>query len=198
MDYYERKDEFIELLRSRLDEERFIHSLNVASAAEELAVLFDADRKKAYIAGLLHDCTKNETREMQLKYFSDNDIILSQVERNNPKLWHAMTAPLYAKNVLGIEDEEMLLSLRFHTTGRSGMGLMEKIIYIADYISAERDYPDVGVMRRLSAISLDKAALYSLKYSLSSLSKRELLIHPDSLSFYNELILNGTKTEELQ
>ena len=119
------------------------------------------------------------------------------MERNNPKLWHAMTAPLFCRSELGIEDEELLLSLRFHTTGRAGMGLLEKIVYIADYISAERDYPDVDVMRRLAELDLDKAALYSLKYSLSSLSKREQVIHPDSLEFYNELIINGPHTEEL-
>ena len=197
MDYYERKEEFIELLRSRLDEKRFVHSLNVAKSAAHLARKYGEDEKKAYIAGLLHDCTKNEPKEMQLKYFEDNDIILSQVEKSNSKLWHAMTAPLFARNVLEIENEEMLLSLRYHTTGRAGMSLLEKIIYIADYISAERDYPDVGVVRSLAEISLESAALYTLKYSLKSLSEKERIIHPDSLSFYNELIISGIKTEEL-
>ena len=193
MTYIERKDEFIEILEKRLDPPRFRHSLNVADSALELAKLFGADEEKAYVAGLLHDCTKNETEESQLKFFKDNDIILSNVEKNNPKLWHAMTAPLYAKSVLGIEDEEMLLSMRFHTTGRAGMSLLEKVIYIADYISAERDYPDVHIMRALSGESLEKAALYSLKYSFRSLSQRESLIHPDSLAFYNELILDGVR-----
>ena len=71
------------------------------------------------------------------------------------------------------------------------MSLLEKIVYIADYISAERDYPDVDVMRSLSKESLEKAALYSLKYTLKKLSESELVIHNDSLDFYNELIIGG-------
>ena len=71
------------------------------------------------------------------------------------------------------------------------MSLLDKIVYIADYISAERDYPDVDVMRSLSKESLEKAALYSLKYTLKKLSESELVIHNDSLDFYNELIIGG-------
>lgn len=184
------------LLRERLDENRYIHSLGVAESAKELADLYGADENKAYLAGLLHDITKNETKERQLKLFESDGIILSQVEKNNPKLWHAMTAPVYIKNKLGITDEEILSAVRYHTTGKAGMSLLEKIVYIADYISAERDYPDVDVMRSLSKISLEKAALYSLKYTLKKLSKNELVIHNDSLSFYNELIILGVSLRD--
>lgn len=181
------------LLKERLDEHRYIHSLGVAESARKLAKRFGGDAKKAYLAGLLHDITKNETNERQLQLFEENGIILSQTEKNNPKLWHAMTAPLFIKNSLGITDDELLLAVRYHTTGRSGMSLLEKIVYIADYISAERDYPDVDVMRTLSEDSLEKAALYSLKYTLRKLSQSELVIHNDSLNFYNELIINKSE-----
>lgn len=181
------------LLKERLDEHRFIHSLGVAESAYELAKRFGGDAKKAYLAGLVHDITKNETNERQLQLFSENGIILSQIEKNNPKLWHAMTAPLFIINELGIADEELLSAVRYHTTGRKGMSLLEKIVYIADYISAERDYPDVDVMRSLSKESLEKAALYSLKYTLKKLSESEFVIHNDSLDFYNELIIGGVR-----
>ena len=70
------------------------------------------------------------------------------------------------------------------------MTLFEKIIYVADYISAERNYPDVGTMRYLSAEKgLDEACLYSLQYTLKNLSAKETVIHPDSLAFYNDLII---------
>ena len=196
IDYFDRQEEFREILKNRLKGKRFRHSLNVADSSLYLAKKYGADEKKAYIAGLLHDCTKNETEESQLNFFADNGIILTQLELSNPKLWHAMTAPLFVRNELGIDDEELLLALRFHTTGRAGMSLLEKIVYIADYISLERDYPDVDVMRSLADKSLEMAALYSLKYSLSSLSHSERVIHPDSLSFYNELIMDGITTEK--
>ena len=186
------------LLKERLDEHRFVHSLGVADSAKELAARFGADEEKAYLAGLLHDITKNEANERQLQLFESDDIILNQVEKNNPKLWHAMTAPIYIKNELGIDNEEILSAVRYHTTGKKGMTLLEKIVYIADYISAERDYPDVDVMRALSKESLEKAALYSLKYTLKKLSKSELVIHPDSLAFYNELIILGITVAETE
>lgn len=179
------------LLKESLDEHRYIHSLGVAESARQLAKRYGADAKKAYLAGLVHDITKNETDERQLQLFEENGIILSRIEKNNPKLWHAMTAPLFIKNELDITDEELLSAVRYHTTGRAGMSLLEKIVYIADYISAERDYPDVDVMRALSKESLEKAALYSLKYTLKKLSQSELVIHNDSLNFYNELIIDG-------
>lgn len=183
-------DNLKELLKKRLDEHRFIHSLGVAKSAWILAKRFGGDAKKAYLAGLVHDITKNETNERQLQLFEENGIILSQTEKNNPKLWHAMTAPLFIKSELGIDDEEILFAVRYHTTGRAKMSLLEKIVYIADYISDERDYPDVDVMRALSCESLEKAALYSLKYTFGKLSQSELVIHNDSLDFYNELIID--------
>lgn len=193
MTYIERADEFKSLLKSRLKEDRYIHSLGVALAAKELAARYGANEDEAYIAGLLHDVTKNEDTENQLQMLKNDDIILSQIELSNKKLWHAMSGEVYLRKELSIENHDMLMAVRYHTTGRAGMSLLEKIVYIADYISAERDYPDVETMRELSKESLEKAALYSLKYTLNKLSKCELVIHPDSLAFYNELVINSAQ-----
>lgn len=188
MKYIDRVDEFKELLSQKLKPERFIHSLNVADSAVYLAEKYGADEEKAYIAGLLHDVTKNENEEVQLQMLQNDGIILSRTEFLNRKLWHAMSGEVYARTCLGIEDSEILGAIRYHTTGKAGMTLLEKIIYIADYISAERDYPDADVMRQKAEISLEEAALYSLKYSLRTLSENERLVHTDSVEFYNELI----------
>ncbi len=179
------------LLRERLDDYRFIHSLNVAESAACLARQYGADEEKAYLAGLLHDIMKNENNADMLKMIKKGGIILSRTEKANPKLWHAMAGAVCLKEKLGITDSEILSSVRYHTTGKAGMSLFDKIIYVADYISEERNYPDVDVMRRLSLKKgLDEACLYSLQYTLKTLSVKETVIHPDSLDFYNELIIN--------
>ncbi len=183
--------EYKKILSERLDSYRFLHSLNVADSAAYLASLYGADRDKAYFAGLLHDIMKNENDADMLKMIEKGGIILSRTEKSNPKLWHAMAGEAYLRTELGITDKEILSAVRYHTTGKAGMSLFDKIIYVADYISAERNYPDVGTMRYLSAEKgLDEACLYSLQYTLKTLSAKETVIHHDSLDFYNELVMN--------
>lgn len=182
--------EYKRLLREKLDDYRFLHSLNVAESAASLARKYGADEEKAYFAGLLHDIMKNENDEDMLKCIAKGGIILSRTEKENPKLWHAMAGECYLRTELGITDEEILSAVRYHTTGKEGMTLFEKIIYVADYISAERSYPDVDVMRNLSfTVGLDEACLYSLQYTLKSLSEKKGIIHEDSLAFYNDLVI---------
>ena len=101
-----------------------------------------------------------------------------------------MSGAEYIKYKMNIDDSEIYLAVRYHTTGRAGMSLIEKIIYVADFISAERDYDDVDVMRALAAQSLEKAMLYALKYTITSLVKKGSTVHADSVAAYNELILN--------
>lgn len=185
------------LLKQKLKEKRYIHSLNVADSALLLAEKYGGDKEKAYFAGLVHDIMKNASEEEQLQIMKNGGIILSQTEKNNPKLWHAMAGEAYLRTEMGITDEEILSAVRYHTTGRAGMDLLDKIVYIADYISAERNYPDVDVMRQLAITkTLDEAALYALKCSFKSLSQKEKLIHTDSVAYYNELIINKTEKEK--
>ena len=184
------------MLRGKLDEYRFIHSLGVADSARELAKIYGADEEKAYLAGLLHDVAKNMPKDKQLQMMEKGGIILNPAEKNNPALWHAMAGECYLRLHMGITDPEILGSVRYHTTGKAGMSLMEKIIYIADYISAERNYPDVDVMRDLSLNhSLEKASLYSLIYTFNKQTKLQGIIHPDSVEYYNELIISGVGLE---
>ena len=183
------------LLKGRLLEKRYIHSLNVADSARALAKKYGADEEKAYFAGLVHDIMKNASDDEQLQIMGKGGIILTRTEKENKKLWHAMAGECYLRTEIGITDKDILNAVRYHTTGRAGMSILEKVVYIADYISAERDYSDADVMRELSwNEGLDEAALYALKFSFKSLSKKEKLIHTDSVEYYNELIID--KKEE--
>ncbi|MCQ2471938.1 MAG: nicotinate (nicotinamide) nucleotide adenylyltransferase [Clostridia bacterium] len=184
------------LIKLRLKETRFIHSLNVAKAAAELAEIYGGDKEKCFTAGLLHDVMKNAPDSEHMEVFSVAGTPLSADEKQNKKLWHAMSGAEYVKHIMGITDDDIYRAVRYHTTGRAGMTLIEKIVFIADFISAERDYDDVNVMRGLAAVSLEKAMLYALRYTITDLVKKGQTIHKDSIALYNELILQENKRKD--
>ncbi len=186
-------EKIIELIHLRLKETRYIHSLNVAKCALQLAEIYGGNQKKCYTAGLLHDITKNAPPDEHEEIFSLAGTVLSRDEKENYKLWHAMSGAEYVKHVMKIDDEEIYLAVRYHTTGRENMTLTEKIVFIADFVSEERDYDDVDVMRALAAVSLEKAMLYALRYTVTDLVKKGQTIHKDSISLYNQLILDEKK-----
>lgn len=184
-------DEYRNLIKSKMSEHRFVHSVNVSKEARKLAKIYGADAEKAAIAGILHDITKEMPVEEQLKIITDSGIILDNVQKNAPKLWHGISGSIYIKENLDINDADILNATRYHTTGRAGMSLLEKIIFVADFTSQERTYKGVSTMRKKSRKTLDEAMLYGFKFTFSDLSKRELAIHPDELACYNEIVLSN-------
>ena len=188
-------DNYKSIIRDLLDDYRYNHSLCVADEAKRLAILYSEDADNAYLAGLLHDITKNFTIDEHLNIFSKFDIILSDVEKISVPIWHGISASAYVKHTLGINDEKIISAIRYHTTAKSIMSLFEKLIYLADYTSADRNYPDVDVMRSLVNESIEDAMLYSLKYTIKDLISKERAVHPDTLNAYNEIILNKMENE---
>ena len=182
-------EKIITLIRSKLNTDRFNHSLNVADSAKELALRYGADADKAYTAGLLHDVMKNASPEEQLGVLSEAGIELMPVERENKKLWHAIAGAAYVKFVMGIDDRDIIRAVRYHTTGRAGMSLLERVVYLADYISADRNYNGVEDMRRLCQADSDEAILYALTFGIPELVSKGRVIHPDSIDLYNEVII---------
>lgn len=178
-----------EILKSRLNEKRYYHSLCVADEAKFLAHKYGADESKAYLVGLLHDITKNSDREEHLKIFCDYNVILNDVEKSSVKLWHAISGAEYVKNILKITDDEVISAIRYHTTAKENMTLFQKILYIADFTSADRDYDDINIMRDLSRKSLDEALKYALSYTINELIGKGVAIHPDTFYAYNEIML---------
>ena len=181
--------EYKNLLKSRLKEKRYNHSLCVADEAKRLALKYGADPDKAYLAGLLHDITKNSEEKEHFDLFSQYGVILSPIEKSSQKLWHAMSGSLYVKNILNIDDEEIISAIRYHTTAKEDMSLFEKILYLADFTSLDRDYTDVDIMRILVDISLDKAMKYALTYTIKELTDKGAAIHPDTIAAYNQIML---------
>mgnify|MGYP004524139461 CR=1 FL=1 len=179
------------ILKKRLTEKRYYHSLCVADEAKRLAEKYGGDCENAYLAGLLHDITKNAPDDEHLKIFNEFGIILTDVEKNAQKLWHAMSGAEYVKHILGIDDPEITDAIRYHTTAKAGMSLLAKILYLADFTSADRDYEDVDVIREYVDISLEKAFIYALRYSIKDLVDQARAVHPDTVAAYNEAVLNN-------
>ena len=180
----DRNEEFINEIRKQLGDYRFIHSLNVAKTAVELARRYGTDEKKAYTAGVLHDVLKDKSPEELLSY-------LTEVERSNHKLYHAIAGAVYVEKELGVTDRDIIDAIRYHTTGRKGMSLLEKVIYIADFISEDRNYNGVERMREKAKISLETAMEEGLQFSIAELAEKLLPIHPDSIDAYNEIVMKG-------
>ena len=183
-------DEIKEILKKRLNDKRYYHSLCVADEAERLALKYGGDAEICYFAGLVHDITKNASEEEHLKIFETFGIILNNVEKNAKKLWHAMSGEAYIKYMLGIDNTEILDAVRYHTTAKANMSLTAKILYLADFTSRDRDYDDVDEMRRLVDISLEESMIYALKYSINDLVQLSRAIHKDTLEAYNELMIS--------
>ncbi len=177
-------DEYRKLLSDMLDERRIYHSECVSVSAGELARLYGADEDKARLAGLLHDITKNLPASEHIRLIGE----MTPLERNNHKVWHQMSAPPFLRERQVTDDPEILSAIRWHTTGKAGMSLLEKIVYTADFISADRDYPDVATVRKLASISPEHAMLYTGRYTINSLVKADCPVHPATLDCYNDML----------
>ena len=189
----EKYTEYKKILQERLTPKRYHHSLCVADEAVRIAAKYGGDTEKAYIAGLLHDITKNASEEEHLHIFREFDIMLNDVEKNAEKLWHAISGAAYIEHILGINDTEIITAVRYHTTARKNMTQLEKILYLADFTSADRDYDDVDIMRKKLEISMQAALQYALSYTINDLVSRDKPLHLDTVEAYNENALKGNK-----
>lgn len=186
--YLNKEEQYVDIIRGRLTPRRFEHSLAVAEQAVHLAKKYGADPDKARTAGLLHDVLKDTDGDSQLQIFKEFGILLDAVEEKAPKLWHAHAGAVFLQHILGIEDQEILDAVRYHTTARAGMSLLETVLYLADFTSADRDYPDVDVMRELTERDLDAAMRYAVAYTIDDLKEQGRPVHPDTLACYQELM----------
>ena len=182
-------ESYQEIIKPFLGEKRFYHSVCVSKSAVDLAKKYGADEKKAAVAGILHDIMKDTPPDEQLKMMTRYDIVLSDVERRAPKLWHSMLGAAYLEHELNITDREILDAVRYHTTGRANMAPLEKVIFIADFISADRDYPGVDNMRRAANVSLEEAMVEGMTFSIKDLASSYRPIHPDTISAYNQVVM---------
>lgn len=172
-------DKMRKKVKNHLDKDRYRHTIGVMYTAQCLAMRYGADMEKARIAGLLHDCAKYIPTEKKISMCRENGIPVSNAEEKNPGLLHAKLGAVIALEKYGIQDEEILNAIRFHTTGCPDMSLLDKIIYIADFIEPNRcEAPNLKEVRDEAFVSLDACLLHILKDSLEYLKTRNDVIDP--------------------
>ena len=172
-------------MKEELSEDRFEHTLGVMYTAESLAMRYGVDMTRAAVAGLLHDCAKCIPNSQKIRLCKKHDIEVTENEEKNPSLLHAKLGALLAQKAYGVDDPEILSAIRWHTTGKPDMTLLEMIIYMADYIEPNRDKaPNLRKIRKLSFENLEEALYQVLESTLSYLSDRPDTIDPmTQLSF---------------
>ncbi|XME03343.1 bis(5'-nucleosyl)-tetraphosphatase (symmetrical) YqeK [Lachnospiraceae bacterium C1.1] len=169
-----------------LDKDRYQHTLGVAYTAASLAMRYGIDIDRAFLAGILHDCAKNIANDEKFTLCKKYKIKLSDVEKQAPYLIHSKLGACLAREIYKVEDKEILDAVRNHTTGRPGMTVLEKIIFIADYIEPGRTTaPNLSKIRQMSFVDLDKAVIEILKDTLEYLNTKDQIIDPMTQKTYD-------------
>lgn len=191
------REQMISYVKSKINDKRFTHSVDTAKMAVLLAKEYGADENKAYIAGLLHDVAKGMTREALEKAAEENGIELDEYEKLNPELIHGRIGAAMVRNDLGIDDEEILSAIKWHTTGHKNMTLLEKIIYLADIIEPGRNFKETDELREAAYRDIDEAMITGLGHVMNFVKSRGLTLHPNSIEAYESLKTGGKKELEV-
>lgn len=184
-------DKIRKKIQMHQDGARYEHTIGVMYTAGALAMRYEEDMEKALIAGLLHDCAKGYSADKKIALCKKYHLPISNSEKKNPGLLHAKLGAYLAKEKYEIEDQEILDAITCHTTGRPDMTMMDKILYIADYIEPNRDQaPNLETLRHLAFVDLDECLYQILEASLLYLQSKDEVIDPmteQTYLYYKEL-----------
>lgn len=177
------------ILKGMLPERRLKHSLNVSKCAVKLSEIYKCDKEKAEIAGLVHDCAKYFTDEQIEDSIKRFNVELDPLEVNNIALSHSVIGSYVAVDIFNIKDEEIINAIKYHTTGKENMSLLEKIIYMADLIEEDRNFPRVEELRELTySGKLEEALLLSFNNTIKFVIDNNQLIHPRTIKARNYIL----------
>lgn len=179
------KAEIIKYIETNLTEKRLRHTYSVAAEAVRLAEKYGCDTQKAELAALCHDMFRSKPArelDMYVKNFGLPEKLLGNVN-----LSHGKVAAEMMKREYHIDDDDMINAVSFHTTGRKGMSVLEKIIFLADAIEPERNYPGVEEMRKIAYVDLDRACISSLERTVKYVGDKGEYLDPDTADALNDL-----------
>ncbi|MZP30116.1 HD domain-containing protein [Heliobacterium undosum] len=176
-------------LARELSPRRYVHIVGTGETAFRLAVLWGANPERACVAGLLHDIAREWSSDRLLQACDEAGVTLEPWERRQAELLHGYAGAWWAARVYGLNDDEVLRAVRHHTVGYPGMGLLEKIVYLADKIEPNRSYKGVETLRTLAEQSLDRAVLACLDQTIQHVLRKGTLLHPLTVDMRNQMLL---------
>lgn len=183
------KEKILKYLKENLSSTRYNHTLCVMKKCRELSELYSENIEKSEIAGLLHDCCKEMTTDKMLQYIDESDIIYENEFYSMQHIWHGFCGSVIAREIFFITDIEILNAIKYHTVARPFMSNLEKIVFMADLISEDRQYKDVEKIREdIKGLDLNNAFTYVLKESILFLISKNKPIYKETIDSYNYYI----------
>lgn len=187
------REALMQAIQMRMSERRFQHVLGVEETAIALAERFGASLEKASIAALTHDYAKERSdEEFELAIDQGDYEEKAELLKYGNAIWHGLVGADFVRQELKISDDEILTAIRLHTTGAAEMSLLDKIIYVADYIEPGRNFPGVEDARVIAFSDLDQAVAFETKHSLAHLIESETPVYPKTIETYNRWVAGNT------
>lgn len=177
-----------ELVRSRLSDKRYEHTINVKKMAVKLAKHYGVDQEQAALAALLHDAAKEMDKDQMRALMAQYPQYAQGGEERPAPVWHGVCASILARTQWGVTDEAVLSAIACHTAGKPGMTKLDKILYLADMTSAERDWDGVEKLRKLEMKDLDEAMLAALKQTNGFVCSQGKPLDPMSKAAYEDIL----------
>ncbi|MGG1552643.1 bis(5'-nucleosyl)-tetraphosphatase (symmetrical) YqeK [Paenibacillus ferrarius] len=182
------REALIAAVKEQMPERRWLHTLGVMETSVMLAERFGGDAEKADLAAILHDYCKYWPVQEQAKIIRENGLPQDLLDYDK-ELWHSHAGAFIAHSQFGIDDEEVLDAIRYHTSGRENMTLLDKIVCLADYMEPGRDFPGVDNIRELAKTSLEEALIAGFDSTISFLLAKGKRIYPLTVLTRNDLLL---------
>jgi predicted HD superfamily hydrolase involved in NAD metabolism len=171
-----------------MSEKRYNHVMGVCETAEQLSKIYGYESSLARTAALIHDCAKAMSNEEIISIVQEEGYSINALEEKNPQLLHGLAGAILGKKVMGICNDDVYNAVRYHTTGREAMSMLEKIIYISDYIEPSRDFPGVAELRNMAYKNINGAVLSAMENTIIYVVKLKQLLHLETIQARNYLL----------
>ncbi|MFT8322372.1 MAG: bis(5'-nucleosyl)-tetraphosphatase (symmetrical) YqeK [Bacillus sp. (in: firmicutes)] len=184
-----KREQALAIVKEQLTEQRYLHTVGVMDTAIKLAEKTGENVEKAELAAIFHDYAKFRPKEEMQQIIMEQKMD-PQLLTFHPELWHAPVGAYLVEKEAGIKDKQVLDAIKYHTSGRPGISMLEKIVYLADYIEPGRKFPGVEEVRELTAANFEKGFITSVKNTMNFLITNNRPVFPLTFQMYNSIVMN--------